>query len=93
VTGCGKSTVCNYFWPNSRGTISLTLVAKFVNTVSGDSLQTSDRLGSCTAEVQLSKPFMVNGRTVRLVDTPGFNDSTRSDTEVLGVVGDWMKTS
>ena len=28
-----------------------------------------------------------------LVDTPGFNDTVRSDTEILGLLVDWMKDS
>ena len=28
-----------------------------------------------------------------LVDTPGFNDTVRSDTEILGLLVDWMKES
>lgn len=35
----------------------------------------------------------VGDRYVILVDTPGFNDSTRSDTEILGVLADWMQES
>lgn len=35
----------------------------------------------------------VGDRYVILVDTPGFNDSTRSDTEILGVLADWMQGS
>jgi predicted GTPase len=52
----------------------------------------SDELPSCTAEVKTSKPFVLDGRTVRLVDTPGFSDTRMSDTEVLNLIGEWMKT-
>ena len=30
---------------------------------------------------------------MKLVDTPGFSDTTRSDTEILGILVDWMKDS
>ena len=35
----------------------------------------------------------IGDRYVMLVDTPGFNDTVRSDTEILGLLVDWMKDS
>jgi len=47
-------------------------------------------LGSCTSSVQLSEPFEVDGQRVRLIDTPGFDDDTKSDTEVLTMIADYL---
>ena len=35
----------------------------------------------------------IGDRYVMLVDTPGFNDTVRTDTEILGLLVDWMKSS
>ena len=44
-------------------------------------------LESCTAEVQLANEFTLDGRMVTLIDTPGFDDTTKSDTEILKMIG------
>ena len=38
-------------------------------------------------------PCKIGDRNVILVDTPGFNDTVRSDTEILISLVDWMKES
>ena len=43
-------------------------------------------LESCTAEVQVADEFNVDGRAVPLIDTPGFNDTTKSDAEILKLI-------
>jgi len=37
----------------------------------------------CTPEVQLAGEFTLDGRRMVLIDTPGFDDTTRSDTDIL----------
>ena len=39
----------------------------------------------------MSKPFIVNGKVVVLVDTPGFDDTNRSEAEILREVTNSMK--
>lgn len=56
---------------------------QFINLVSGSHLAISDALKSCTTDVQLSNTFELDGRSVVLVDTPGFDDTTISDTDIL----------
>jgi predicted GTPase len=56
---------------------------QLINTVSHSALKIGHGLRSCTSEVHFSDPFMVNGRKVVLFDTPGFDDTNRSDTEIL----------
>jgi predicted GTPase len=36
---------------------------------------------------------IVGGQNVTLVDTPGFDDSKRSDTEILSLIAQWLQTS
>lgn len=36
---------------------------------------------------------MFNGRRIHLIDTPGFNDTNRSDIEILGVLASWLGAS
>ncbi|KAI5982749.1 hypothetical protein EDC04DRAFT_2874301 [Pisolithus marmoratus] len=40
-------------------------------------------LESCTTDAGTSKPFLLDGRFVTLIDTPGFDDTIRNDTDVL----------
>lgn len=81
ATGAGKTSVC-------RTTLMLYLAPKyyfmqFINAASSSSLQVGHGLQSCTSEVNFSEPFFVNGRKVVLFDTPGFDDTNRSDVEIL----------
>ena len=41
---------------------------------------------SCTAEVQVASEFTLDGKAVALIDTPGFDDTSKSDTEILKVI-------
>ena len=43
-------------------------------------------LESRTAEVQLASKFTLDQRPVALIDTPGFDDTTKSDTEILKMI-------
>ena len=58
-----------------------------MNLASGhNDLEVGTDLRSCTFEPQLSKPFILDGRGVVLIDTPGFNDAEMSDSVVLGKI-------
>jgi len=37
-----------------------------------------------------SKPFALNGHTVTLIDTPGFDDTNRSDTDILKSISAYL---
>jgi hypothetical protein len=61
----------------------------FIREVSGNSeVVVSGDLYSYTRVVQ-SYSFGYRGVKITLVDTPGFNDTNRSDTEVLREIADW----
>ncbi|KAF7796451.1 hypothetical protein EIP86_007628 [Pleurotus ostreatoroseus] len=47
---------------------------------------------SCTSTIEHARPFQLDGWTVTLVDTPGFDDTTKSDADVLGVVTEYLAT-
>ncbi|KAJ2926163.1 hypothetical protein H1R20_g10947, partial [Candolleomyces eurysporus] len=62
---------------------------QFINTVSGSQFETSDGLYSCTSSIQ-STVFTLDGRIVTLIDTPGFDDTTRSEAEVLRMITQFL---
>ncbi|OAX30640.1 hypothetical protein K503DRAFT_806951, partial [Rhizopogon vinicolor AM-OR11-026] len=62
----------------------------FINKASGSSLPVGHGLESCTKEVQTSRPFVISGRFVTLIDTPGFDDTTRSDTDILSMIAAYL---
>jgi GTPase SAR1 family protein len=62
----------------------------FINESSGSDFAIGRGLESCTSEVQATKPFKLNGREVTLIDTPGFDDTSRSDTDILAMIGAYL---
>lgn len=49
-------------------------------------------LESCTNEVQTSMAIDISGKSVVLVDTPGFDDTTLTDTDVLKIIAAYLIT-
>ncbi|PVF95166.1 hypothetical protein CPB86DRAFT_788350 [Serendipita vermifera] len=64
--------------------------SSFVNKASGSKMEVGDGLKSCTAEVTRTTPFLVRGKYVILLDTPGFDDTCKSNYEVLQEIADYM---
>ena len=85
ATGSGKTTVSGVH-PVMTTTNSLNKCLQFINFASGSSLRVGTGLDSCTAEVQLANKFTLDGREVTLIDTPGFDDTSKSDTEILKMI-------
>ena len=54
---------------------------------------TSAGLRSCTEAVAATEPFDLDGRKVVLVDTPGFDDTTKSDSDILKLIADFLADS
>lgn len=50
-------------------------------------------LRSCTAAIGNSDIFELDGCSVMLIDTPGFNDTTKSDTDILKLISTYMATA
>ena len=52
-------------------------------------------LESCTTEISITKfhcPDKSN-LDVLFVDTPGFDDTNKSDVEILNMIADWLKVT
>ncbi|KAF8170413.1 P-loop containing nucleoside triphosphate hydrolase protein [Pholiota molesta] len=64
----------------------------FINFASGSDLRVSGGLQSCTNIVQVAQPFMLNNRSVTLIDTPGFDDTTKSDSDILSMIAAFLAT-
>ncbi|PVF96696.1 hypothetical protein CPB86DRAFT_786771 [Serendipita vermifera] len=58
----------------------------FVNLISGSQFPVSHGLKSCTTEMMATKPFLVNGHPVILLDTPGFDDTNERDTDNIAEI-------
>ena len=91
ATGSGKSTV---------STVCLAVMIRgspdslqFINLASGSTLRVGMGLESCTAEVKLADKFTLDGRSVTLIDTPGFDDTTRSDSDILEMIAAFLATA
>jgi len=60
---------------------------------SGSNLRIGANLKSCTAEVQLAKELTLDGRRVLLVDTPGFDDTYKTDVDILKLIAAFLATT
>jgi predicted GTPase len=65
-------------------------VRQFINTASGSNFAIGKGLDSCTSELQVSEQFELDGRSVKLIDTPGFDDSALSDVDVLEMIATFL---
>lgn len=52
----------------------------------------SNSLGSCTQEVSVTQEFDLDGRSVSLIDTPGFDDTDKSDAEIVQIIAAFLET-
>lgn len=67
--------------------------SSFIKTCSGKDVQIGHNLVSCTADVQ-DISFMYTDRLrIHLIDTPGFDDTNKSDVEILQNISHWLATS
>jgi hypothetical protein len=96
-TGVGKSTVGITLRRDIFSTAQA-MELQFINTVCGTTAtKVNHGLDSCTT---LLKPVVVNipkgpfrGRRLVLVDTPGFDDTLRDDSEILHRIAFWLAAS
>ncbi|KAI1111284.1 P-loop containing nucleoside triphosphate hydrolase protein [Nemania sp. NC0429] len=62
----------------------------FISKVTGRTdLKIGHSLTSCTRDIEVIETE-IDGRVVRFVDTPGFSDTTLSDSEVLQLIADYL---
>ncbi|KAG8942195.1 hypothetical protein FRC03_003536 [Tulasnella sp. 419] len=62
----------------------------FINTTTGSRLAVGHRLRSETKNVALER-FNYRGHRINLLDTPGFDDSHVSDTDILKRIASWLE--
>ncbi|KAI6165664.1 P-loop containing nucleoside triphosphate hydrolase protein [Pisolithus thermaeus] len=65
----------------------------FINRASGSDFPVESGLESCTTDVGTSKPFLLDGQFVTLIDTPGFDDTIRNDTDVLTSIAAYLSNT
>ena len=41
----------------------------------------------------MSSPFNFRGRTVVLIDTPGFDDTSKTDTDILRLIASFLEVT
>jgi predicted GTPase len=89
-TGSGKSNVRNI----SYTVFSISPVLKIIDTLTNQpGRRSGSRLESCTTEVRAVRLFnhpVYDDRLV-FVDTPGFDDTNKSDLEILQMVSNWLQ--
>jgi predicted GTPase len=82
-TGTGKSTVSSNTTLKNNHLANLRHPDQFVNAVTGSHLEVSHGHKSCTSEVKMSKAFQVGEHSLTLIDTPGFDDTSKTDADIL----------
>ncbi|GJE89959.1 hypothetical protein PsYK624_060740 [Phanerochaete sordida] len=65
----------------------------FINLLSGSNLRVGDGLRSCTSKVETSCSFPLLGKLVTLIDTPGFDDTIVSETDILTMIAVYLSAS
>ena len=66
---------------------------QFINLASRSSPQNGMGLESSTTGVKLADEFILDGRTVALLDTPGFYDTSGSDADILTMIAAFLATT
>ena len=87
-TGSGKTNVSGFVAPLTSN--SQVKNEQLTNKLTGNAeKQKASNLKSSTRSVT---PYPISHQGVRLVlvDTPGFDDTDRQDTEILRVIADWL---
>ena len=66
---------------------------QFINLISGSNFGVGNGLRSFTNTVEPTHTFHLDDRRVILIDTPGFDDTSLSDTDVLNLVASFLANS
>ncbi|GJE89977.1 P-loop containing nucleoside triphosphate hydrolase protein [Phanerochaete sordida] len=65
----------------------------FINLLSDSDLAVGEGLKSCTTRVETANTFELYGKLITLVDTPGFDDTTVSDTDILKMIAVYLSST
>ena len=88
-TGSGKSTVS--YSLSSQCSRTLDVFKKFISTVTGIQGIVGHGLESYTNKLAVFKiSFPELGFAIHFVDTPGFDDTTKSDVDIFKMISDWL---
>jgi hypothetical protein len=63
---------------------------QFINVATGVDAGVGHDLESCTSEIGIIK-MTFPGYNIVFVDTPGFDDTKRSDSDILKMISDWLE--
>ncbi|OBZ66326.1 hypothetical protein A0H81_13775 [Grifola frondosa] len=63
----------------------------FINLVSGSNLRVGNGLESCTDEIGIATPCKISGKDVLLVDTPGFDDTQKTQADILKEIAAFLR--
>ena len=80
-------------WSNKQTEIVFNIDAQIINLASGSDLTVGEGLESCTYDVNVALDFELDGRVVTLIDTPGFDDTNRSDTDILATIAGHLENA
>ena len=61
-----------------------------MNLASNSDLPVGYGLRACTADVQVAEPFVLDDKIVTLIDTPGFDDTVKTEAEILRLIADFL---
>ncbi|KAI6132357.1 kinase-like domain-containing protein, partial [Pisolithus croceorrhizus] len=66
--------------------------SNFINQLTGSKEESgADKLKSCTQGIREFIVDLVDGKRYLFVDTPGFDDTYRSDRDILRIIADWLE--
>ncbi|KAJ6562011.1 hypothetical protein B0H19DRAFT_943431 [Mycena capillaripes] len=84
--GSGKTSVRALIIDASH---SCSHTTQFINLTSGSNLPVGTSLESCTT----ASPFQFDGWWLTFIDTPGFGDTSRSDTQIFAQIESFIATA
>jgi len=89
-TGSGKSSVSSIEVYHAI----VGLHAQFIATATGVDIQIGHELQSLTADINIVKfECLESDLDIVFVDTPGFDDTNKTDLEILEMLANWLKTT
>jgi GTPase SAR1 family protein len=92
VTGVGKSTFINHF-SDEATIVGHGLEACKLTVTIIDSIGSTNKTIVGTGKVEIYPSTLPDGTKLFLVDTPGFDDTYRSDTDILKEIADWLSSA
>ena len=65
-------------------------VKKFIGTATGADAGVGHDLESCTSKIGIIRMSLL-GTKIVFVDTPGFDDTKKTDSEILMMISNWLE--